>query len=198
MWRAPTTDAGDLVVTAERRTRSVQTTPISVTVLAGADLQKKGITSVDQLQFSMPSLTLQNFGQGNSFDIRGIGKGDGSSAIGVSAVITYRDGVATFPGYFQDETYYDLASIEVLRGPQGTFVGQNATGGAVFITEANPTSMAIMASSRASTAITTISRCAALLIYQLATPWRPVLPSTMNIMTVFIISPARTQAIRDG
>ena len=131
------TSVGEVVVTAERRSRSVQTTPISVTVLAGADLQKQGITSVDQLQFAMPSLTLQNFGQGNSFDIRGIGKGDSSSTVGVG-VITYRDGVATFPGYFQDEPYYDLASIEVLRGPQGTFIGQNATGGAVFITEANP------------------------------------------------------------
>ncbi len=53
-------------------------------------------------------------------------------------MITYRDGVPTFPGYFQDEPYYDIANMEMLRGPQGTFVGQNATGGAVFITETNP------------------------------------------------------------
>jgi iron complex outermembrane receptor protein len=53
-------------------------------------------------------------------------------------VITYRDGIPTFPGYFQDEPYYDISNLEILRGPQGTFVGQNATGGPVFITETNP------------------------------------------------------------
>ena len=53
-------------------------------------------------------------------------------------MITYRDGVATFPGYFTAEPYYDIARVEILRGPQGTFVGQNATGGAVFVTSNNP------------------------------------------------------------
>ncbi len=60
-----------------------------------------------------------------------------NSTVGVG-VITYRDGVATFPGYFQEEPYYDIANLEVLRGPQGTFIGQNAIGGALFITETNP------------------------------------------------------------
>ncbi|MEQ1785176.1 MAG: TonB-dependent receptor plug domain-containing protein, partial [Hyphomonadaceae bacterium] len=55
-----------------------------------------------------------------------------------TGVITYRDGVATFPGYFTAEPYYDIARVEVLRGPQGTFVGQNATGGAVFVTSNDP------------------------------------------------------------
>jgi iron complex outermembrane receptor protein len=127
----------EIVVTAERRSTDLQQTSIAATVLSGDELQAKGINTVADLQFAMPSVTLQNFGQGNYFSIRGIGKGENSSAVGVG-VITYRDGVATFPGYFQAEPYYDIASVEVLRGPQGTFVGQNATGGAVFITEANP------------------------------------------------------------
>ena len=127
----------EIVVTAERRSTDLQRTAIAATVLSGSELQEKGINTVEDLQFSMPSVTLQNFGQGNYFSIRGIGKGEPSAAVGVG-VITYRDGVATFPGYFQAEPYYDIASVEVLRGPQGTFVGQNATGGAVFITEANP------------------------------------------------------------
>jgi iron complex outermembrane receptor protein len=127
----------EIVVTAERRSTDLQRTAIAATVLSGSELQEKGINTVEDLQFSMPSVTLQNFGQGNYFSIRGIGKGEPSAAVGVG-VITYRDGMATFPGYFQAEPYYDIASVEVLRGPQGTFVGQNATGGAVFITEANP------------------------------------------------------------
>ena len=44
----------------------------------------------------------------------------------------------TFPGYFQGEPYYDVANIQVLRGPQGTIVGQNATGGAVFVNSNDP------------------------------------------------------------
>ncbi|MBW4329928.1 TonB-dependent receptor plug domain-containing protein [Stakelama sp. CBK3Z-3] len=127
----------DIVVTAERRSTSLQRTSVAATVLTGDDLVKKSVNTVDQLQFASPSLTVNNAGQGNQFNIRGIGKGEVGSTVGVG-VITYRDGVATFPGYFQSEPYYDIASVEVLRGPQGTFAGQNATGGAVFITEANP------------------------------------------------------------
>jgi iron complex outermembrane receptor protein len=127
----------EVVVTAERRTTNLQTTAVAATVLTGADLANKGIVTVDQLQTAMPSVTIQNFGQGNDFNIRGIGKGATNSST-LTGVVTYRDGVATFPGYFQDELYYDIASLEVLRGPQGTFAGQNATGGAVFITEQNP------------------------------------------------------------
>lgn len=128
---------GDVVVTAERRTSNLQTTAVAATVLSGQDLQNKGVTSLDQLQFAAPAVTVQNFGQGNFFNVRGIGKSEATTAVGVG-VITYRDGVAAFPGYFQTEPYYDIASLEILRGPQGTFAGANATGGAVFITAANP------------------------------------------------------------
>lgn len=127
----------ELVVTAERRNQSLQTTAIAATVLTGDDLAAKGITQVDQLQFAMPSLTFNNFGQGADFNIRGIGKAEHNTQT-TTGVITYRDGVATFPGYLTGEPYYDIASVEVLRGPQGTFVGQNATGGAVLVNSRNP------------------------------------------------------------
>jgi iron complex outermembrane receptor protein len=137
--QAATSDAtgADIVVTAERRSTSLQRTAVAATVLTGEDLVRKSINTVEQLQFATPSLTVNTSGQSNSFNIRGIGKTEITSSIGVG-VVTYRDGVATFPGYFQTEPYYDIASVEVLRGPQGTFAGGNATGGAVFITETNP------------------------------------------------------------
>lgn len=134
---APTDEAGDVVVTAERRSTGLQRTGVAATVLTGEDLVRKSVNTVEQLQFATPSLTVNTSGQANSFNIRGIGKTEITTSIGVG-VITYRDGVATFPGYFQTEPYYDIASVEVLRGPQGTFAGGNATGGAVFITETNP------------------------------------------------------------
>ncbi|WP_428152045.1 TonB-dependent receptor [Brevundimonas sp.] len=127
----------EVVVTAERRTSNLQTTAVAASVLSGEELANKGVSNIETLQFSVPSVTVQNSGQGNSFNIRGIGKTENNSSVGVG-VITYRDGVAVFPAYFQNEPFFDIASLEVLRGPQGTFAGQNATGGAVFITERNP------------------------------------------------------------
>jgi iron complex outermembrane receptor protein len=127
----------EVVVTAERRTTNLQQTPIAATVLTQNDLLTKGVFTIDQLQFVSPSLAVDNFGQGNDVDIRGIGKGEHNTQTG-TGVVTYRDSVATFPGYFQEEPYYDIANIEVLRGPQGTFSGQNATGGAVIVNTQNP------------------------------------------------------------
>ena len=127
----------EVVVTAERRHTDLQTTPISATVISGGDLANLGVTMVDALQFATPGAVINNFGQGNDFNIRGVGKGEHNSQTTVG-VVTYRDGVATFPGYFQGEPYYDVSSVEILRGPQGTFGGQNATGGAVLVNTNDP------------------------------------------------------------
>jgi iron complex outermembrane receptor protein len=127
----------EVVVTAERRHTDLQTTPISATVISGGDLANLGVTMVDALQFATPGAVIDNFGQGNDFNIRGVGKGEHNSQTTVG-VVTYRDGVATFPGYFQGEPYYDVSSVEILRGPQGTFGGQNATGGAVLVNTNDP------------------------------------------------------------
>lgn len=131
------TSLGDVVVTAERRTTNLQETAVAATVLAGESLDDRGVFSLEQLQFVAPSTTVQNYGQGNFFNVRGIGKSEATTAIGVG-VTTYRDGVPVFPGYFQAEPYYDIGGVELLRGPQGTFAGTNATGGAVFVTSRNP------------------------------------------------------------
>jgi iron complex outermembrane receptor protein len=135
---ASSSDAiSEVVVTAERRHTDLQTTPISATVISGGDLANLGVTMVDALQFATPGAVIDNFGQGNDFNIRGVGKAEHNSQTTVG-VVTYRDGVATFPGYFQGEPYYDVSSVEILRGPQGTFGGQNATGGAVLVNTNDP------------------------------------------------------------
>lgn len=131
------TTVADVVVTAERRPVSLQTAPLAASVMTGDTLEQKGVQSLDDLQFHTPSLTVTDFGQGNLFNIRGIGK-DLTNIQTPSGVVTYWDGVAGFPGFFQDAPYYDISNVEVLRGPQGTFAGQNATGGAVFITTNDP------------------------------------------------------------
>jgi iron complex outermembrane recepter protein len=127
-----------VVVTAERRATDIQTTPIAVTVLSGKDLKDRNINVLDDLAFTTPSLSVQDSGQNVLLNIRGIGKSDGGAQDSVG-VITYRDGVTTgYNGFVADEPYYDISSVQVLRGPQGTFAGQNATGGAILITETDP------------------------------------------------------------
>jgi len=127
----------ELVVTAEHRSTNLQKTSVAASVLTGADLTTRAVNTVDQIQFVTPSASVENSGQSNNLNIRGIGKSETASTT-VVGVIIYRDGLATFPGFFQDEPFYDISSIEVLRGPQGTFQGQNATGGAVIVNTMSP------------------------------------------------------------
>lgn len=131
------TDDDEIVVTAQRRRENLMTTAVSGSVISGETLANKGVVNVDALQFATPSIVVNNFGQGNDFNVRGIGKAEHNTQT-TTGVITYRDGVPTFPGYVQGEPYYDIANIQVLRGPQGTIVGQNATGGAVFVNSNDP------------------------------------------------------------
>ena len=126
-----------VTITATRRAEPLQTSSTSASVLTGDDLTKLGVNIVDQIQFAMPSATANNFGQGLNFNIRGIGKAETNTQTTVG-VISYRDGIATFPGYFAEEPYYDIASVQIFRGPQGTFGGQNAIGGAVFVESNDP------------------------------------------------------------
>ena len=126
-----------VTITAERRAQPLQKSSISATVLTGEDLVKSGVDIVDQLQYVAPSTAANNFGQGVNITIRGIGKGETNTQT-TTGVITYRDGVATFPGYLAQEPYFDIASVQILRGPQGTFGGQNATGGAILVDSNDP------------------------------------------------------------
>lgn len=126
-----------VIVTAERRSENLMTTPITATVLSSEDLQRRNVVNVNTLQFVAPNVTVNDLGQGIDFDIRGIGKGEHNTQTPVG-VIVYRDGASTFPGYITAEPFYDIRSVEVYRGPQGTFVGQNATGGAVFVNTNDP------------------------------------------------------------
>lgn len=127
----------EIVVTAQRRSEGLQQVPISATVLTGDMLAAKGVDGINSLQYAAPGLTMADYGSANVLNIRGIGR----SAVDIelpSGVVLYRDGVPTFPGYFQNEPYFDIAGVEVLKGPQGTFVGKSAAGGAIFIRTASP------------------------------------------------------------
>ena len=127
----------ELVVTAERRVENLQTTAISATVLDQKTLEAKGVTGLTTLQFAAPGLQISDYSSANTFNIRGIGQAQVDIDL-PSGVVIYRDGVPTLTGYFQNAPYYDIAGVEVLRGPQGTFVGKSAAAGAVFIRTRDP------------------------------------------------------------
>jgi iron complex outermembrane receptor protein len=137
---APATNSDaleEVVVTAERRNTSEQTTPISMEALSGAQIAEKNFITVTDIQQAVPSMTVNNGGLFQSINIRGIGNSVINPSI-ATGVAVMRD------GHFQPETiglslpFYDIADVEVLRGPQGTYIGASSTGGAVLINSANP------------------------------------------------------------
>ncbi len=126
----------EIVVTAQRRSENVQTVPIAITALEGADLEGKAIESVADLQFASPSISIGNNGVTNAVNIRGVGLASGLSNVS-NGVATYVDGLFQ-PQIVTNNRFYDIADVEILRGPQGTLVGSNSTGGALFINTQNP------------------------------------------------------------
>lgn len=126
----------EVIVTAQRRTESAQSVAIAVTALSGDELNDKAVSRLDDLQFAAPALTITDAGLTRSVNIRGIGLASGSPAV-TAGVATYVDGLFQ-PPIATSTGYYDIGGIEVLRGPQGTFVGSSSTGGAIFINTRNP------------------------------------------------------------
>ena len=126
----------DIVVTAQRRTERLQNVAISATALDSAALAQKSVTNLADLQTASPALTISNGGIVQTVNIRGIGLASDSPNV-TAGVATYVDGLFQ-PPIVQANSFYDLGSVEVLRGPQGTLVGSNSTGGAIFINSRNP------------------------------------------------------------
>jgi len=134
--RAADDVVADIVVTALRRSENLQTVPIAATALSPTALAEKAVTRLSDLQFASPSLSIVDAGLTQSVNIRGIGLASPSPAVS-NGVATYLDGLFQ-PPIAGSTAFYDIAGVEVLRGPQGTLVGSNSTGGAIFINSQNP------------------------------------------------------------
>jgi iron complex outermembrane receptor protein len=132
---------GEVVVTAERRVENLQRVPIAATALSGDELNGKAVSRIDDLQFAAPSLSVTDAGLTQSVNIRGIGIASGSPAV-ANGVAVYINGVFQ-PPLLTTSSFYDIGNVEVLRGPQGTLVGSNSTGGAIFINSQAPSTSRI-------------------------------------------------------
>lgn len=127
----------DIIVTAQRRSENAQRTALAVTAIDGESLIERGVRDLQDLQHVTPSLSFADSGILKFVNIRGVGLNLQSPTV-VSGVATYRDGLFSPSPIFLNEGLFDIAGVEVLRGPQGTFVGQNSTGGAIFQKTVSP------------------------------------------------------------
>ena len=131
---APEDTMEEIVVTARKVEENLQDIPMSVQVLTADLLQELNVTSFYELQFNIPGLVVNNVGMfGAGFALRGVTDQGGTSL----SVATHLNGVYLGRSNLALARLFDLERIEVLKGPQGTLYGRNATGGSInFITQA--------------------------------------------------------------
>ena len=133
-------DQGELeqiVVTAEKRETTIQTTSISITAVSGADIADRGFTDLASLLQSVPGVSVRTSGPGmTEFEMRGVASNGGNSpTVGfyfddtplTAAAATNEGKIVISPDL------YDLNRVEVLRGPQGTLYGSGSMGGTIKI-----------------------------------------------------------------
>ncbi len=131
-----------IVVTAERRASTVQTTPISITALSGKELQESGISSAQGIATQVPGISVASAGPGNAvYQIRGLSSPGGES----TNIGFYLDDIPITPPVSAslgkvaiDPALYDLERVEVLRGPQGTLYGAGSMGGTIRLITSPP------------------------------------------------------------
>ena len=119
-----------VVVTAERKSKSIQKTSIAVEAVTGSEIAEQGLSSGADILKNISNVEVQGAARGNVIAIRGIGS-DLPPGMGESAVSTNYDGVYNFRAEMGTLGFFDLERVEVLRGPQGTLYGRNAAAGAV-------------------------------------------------------------------
>ncbi len=128
----------EIVVTAQRQSQSLQDVPIAITAFTAQNLAAQQINNSSDLQLTLPNITFTkgNFTSGN-FTIRGVG----DLCVGVtcdSATAIHINDLPLFGTRIFETDFFDLERIEVLRGPQGTLFGRNATAGVVNFITAKP------------------------------------------------------------
>ena len=133
---ASVSDIGDIVVTARRVEERLSKTPVSITALSGSELVARRVLGESDLQQAVPGLTVRttNSDLNTNYSLRG--QGVDAFSTSPTAVATYFNEVNSFG--FRTVEFFDMASLQVLKGPQGTLFGRNSTGGAVLYASQAP------------------------------------------------------------
>jgi len=137
---APADDAiatTDIVVTATRRNERLQDVPLAVSAISGEQLAESGFQRLTDIQYQFAGVQFGNSPNDNGFRLRGVGTAGGFSSSSEQNVATVVDNVV-IPFGNPVNSLGDLERVEVLKGPQGTQFGKNASSGVVNITTAKP------------------------------------------------------------
>jgi len=128
-----------VVVTATRRNEDTQKVPVALSAVSTTELENAGIQNFADLQNIVPSLAVaQAPGGFNFINIRGVGVGVATPFQSAGIPLTVDGMYLPHSENFIADPYFDINHVEVYRGPQGTFAGQNSTGGAIFVTAQQP------------------------------------------------------------
>ncbi|MDB5452954.1 MAG: hypothetical protein JWO33_1532, partial [Caulobacteraceae bacterium] len=129
---APVADVGEVVVTARRREESLQSVPLSVTALSQDSLKAAGIVSATDLTFHVPGINLTTMASSSNTNFSIRGQTRAAVGAGLPAVVVYFNDV---PEQANGSVFnpFDVQSVQVLKGPQGTLFGRNTIGGAILI-----------------------------------------------------------------
>jgi len=127
----------EIVVTAQKRSETVQTTPLSVTAITGEEILQKAQGSLNAVLKDAPGVELQGLAQGTQVYIRGVGSSI-DPMFADPAIALMVDGAYNGRTEGVESGAYDIERVEVLRGPQGTLYGRNASGGLINVITADP------------------------------------------------------------
>lgn len=127
----------DIVVTAQRRTERSQDVPISISAISATGLEQRGLANAQELGAVVPGLQFGSSGTNGTPFIRGIG-GVLTNPSDEPSVATYIDGVYIASPNANYATFNNIERVEVLKGPQGTLFGRNATGGVIQVITKDP------------------------------------------------------------
>jgi iron complex outermembrane receptor protein len=133
----------DIVVTAQRRSERLQDVPISVNAITSEAMVNRGVTNSFDLQSVVPGLSMSRVSTIATPYLRGVGT-DGGNPNNEQSVATYVDGVYYAAPFGNLYSFNNIERIEVLKGPQGTLFGRNATGGVVQIITRRPSHDALI------------------------------------------------------
>jgi outer membrane receptor protein involved in Fe transport len=139
VYAQETTALEEIIVTAQKRAENIQDVPIAVSAFSGAALEEQRLDGAYDLQNAVPNLVFSGgTGSTPNFNIRGIGSANGVGSTGDSGVLPHHNNVPLTVSRMGVVDFYDVERVEVLRGPQGTLYGRNATGGVINVISAKP------------------------------------------------------------
>ncbi|MCR9106275.1 MAG: TonB-dependent receptor [Gammaproteobacteria bacterium] len=127
----------EVVVTAQKRSQSLQDVPISISAVSGEKLNEAGITRISDLQVYVPNLNMSEAAIGSNIYIRGVGSQVNQGF--EQSVGTYVDGIYFGRPRQLRAPFFDLERVEVLRGPQSILFGKNSIAGALNLVTSKPT-----------------------------------------------------------